>query len=104
MACIKDLEEKRIITGSKYKKLKTSINEIPDDFIDRDLRDTQYIARKAKEILETISKHVVTTTGSITARLREDWQLVDVMKDLNWDKYKALGLTEEIEGKTRRVQ
>jgi CRISPR-associated endonuclease Csn1 len=99
LACIKDLEEKRIITGSKYKKLKTSINEIPDDFIDRDLRDTQYIARKAKEILETISKHVVTTTGSITARLREDWQLVDVMKDLNWDKYKALGLTEEIEGK-----
>ena len=39
---------------------------------------------------------VVATTGSVTDRLREDWQLVDVMKELNWDKYDRLGLTETI--------
>ena len=42
---------------------------------------------------------VLTTTGSVTDRLREDWQLVDVMQELNWDKYDKLGLTEIIEGR-----
>ncbi len=68
-------------------------SEIPDGFIDRDLRDSQYIAKKAREILESIVRDVVPTTGSITDRLREDWQLVDVMKELNWKKYDSLGQT-----------
>ena len=45
-------------------------------------------------MLHEIVRTVVVTTGSITARLREDWQLVDVMKELNWEKYDRLGLTE----------
>jgi len=37
--------------------------------------------------------------------LREDWQLVDVMKELNWEKYKKLGLTEEFINKDgHRIQ
>ncbi len=68
--------------------------DIPDDFINRDLRDTQYIAKKAKSILEEFVREVVSTTGSITDRLREDWQLIHVMQELNWDKYNKLDLTE----------
>lgn len=34
--------------------------------------------------------------------MREDWQLVDMMKELNWDKYDKLGLTEIIEDKDGR--
>ena len=67
--------------------------DIPEDFINRELRDSQYIAKKAREILETMVEFVVPTTGSVTARLREDWQLVDMMRELNWDKYDRLGLT-----------
>ena len=84
---------------SKRKKLLKRGSEIGEGFIARDLRDTQYIARKAKEMLESIVKVVLTTTGSVTDRLREDWQLVDVMQELNWDKYDKLGLTEIIEGR-----
>ena len=80
---------------TKLRKLKMQEKDIPDGFIDRDIRDTQYIAKYAKTILNDLVKFVVSTTGSITDRLREDWQLVDVMKELNWDKYKSLGLTEE---------
>lgn len=76
--------------------------DIPDGFINRDLSNTQYIARKACEILEEITRRVVPTTGSVTSRLREDWQLVDMMKELNWDKYDKLGLTEIIEDKDGR--
>ena len=84
------------ISKTKQKKLLMREQDIPEGFIDRDLRDSQYIARKAREILESMVRTVVPTTGSVTDRLREDWQLVDVMKELNWDKYDRLGLTETI--------
>lgn len=81
------------ISNTKKAKLLMRECEIPQGFIERDLRDTQYISRKAKEMLEEIVPFVVSTTGSITDRLREDWQLVDVMRELNWEKYDKLGMT-----------
>lgn len=84
---------------SKYKKLKMTDEDIPSDFISRDLRYSQYIAKKAKSMLLEIVRDVVSTTGSITDRLREDWQLINVMQELNWDKYNQLGLTKVIENK-----
>lgn len=96
------------ISWTKYKKLKMHGNEIPDDFINRDLGNTQYISKKASEILSTYVKNVVLTTGSITDRLRDDWQLVNVMQELNWNKYNKLGLTDSFinrDGKTiRRIK
>ena len=77
----------------KHKNLLTEEDKIENNFLNRDLSDSQYIAKKAKEILLQVARDVIATTGSITARLREDWQLVDVMKELNWDKYSKLGLT-----------
>lgn len=87
------------ISKTKYNKLKMKGDEIPDNFIARDLRDTQYIAKKAKSILEELVKEVIPTGGAITDRLREDWQLIDVMQELNWNKYDKLGLTEIIENR-----
>ncbi|MDD4747482.1 MAG: type II CRISPR RNA-guided endonuclease Cas9, partial [Salinivirgaceae bacterium] len=84
---------------TKVKKLRMKGSEIPSDFIERDLRDTQYIAKKAKNMLEELVKEVVVTTGSITDRLRQDWQLIDVMQELNWDKYDKLGMTRIIENR-----
>ena len=84
-------------TAKKYKYLTMTECDIPDDFLNRDLSDSQYIARKAKEVLSEITRVVMPTIGSITARLREDWGLVDAMKELNWCKYDKLGLTEVFE-------
>lgn len=80
-------------TRKKHKNLITEEDKIENSFLNRDLSDSQYIAKKAKELLLQVARDVIATTGSITARLREDWQLVDVMKELNWDKYSKLGLT-----------
>ena len=87
------------ISRTKQNKLLMADNEIPEGFIDRQLRETQYIAKKAKEILLEVSRNVTATIGSVTDKLREDWELVDVMKELNWDKYDKLGLTHIEEGK-----
>jgi CRISPR-associated endonuclease Csn1 len=94
---IKNKEEG--ISKAKYQKLLKKASDIGDGFIERDLRDSQYIAKKAKNMLYEITRHVVSTSGSITDRLREDWGLVNIMQELNFDKFKALGLTEKVEKK-----
>ena len=96
---VEDLYQKNIISKAKYQKLLKKESEIGDGFIERDLRETQYIAKKAKEMLLQITKSIVSTSGSITDRLREDWDLINVMKELNLPKYRALGLTEMQERK-----
>lgn len=88
---------------TKLKKLKMEDQDIPDGFIDRDLRNTQYIAKKALSMLSEISRRVVATTGSITDELRKDWQLVDIMKELNLPKYEALGFVETFKDKDGRI-
>jgi len=98
-ARVKDLFKTGKIKYTKYKKLLMADDEIPEGFVDRQLRETQYIAKKSIEILREVARDVTSTIGSITDRLRDDWELVDVMKELNWDKYHKLGLTKEEEGK-----
>jgi CRISPR-associated endonuclease Csn1 len=87
------------ISKAKYQKLQKKESQIGDGFIQRDLRDTQYIAKKAKNMLFEIARSVISTTGSVTNRLREDWDLINVMQELNFDKFKKLGLTEMVEKK-----
>lgn len=91
---IEELYAQKVISRTKRNNLLMKEEEIPSDFLERDLRDSQYIARKAREILEELVPFVVTTTGAVTSRLREDWQLVNIMQELNWNKYDTLGLTE----------
>lgn len=93
---IDSLYKKGVIGKTKRDKLLMQGKDIPENFIDRDLRNTQYISKKACEILEELVPYVVATSGNITDRLRQDWELIDVMQELNWDKYKALGLTHTI--------
>ncbi len=96
---VEALFKEKVITKAKYQKLLKKTTDIGDGFIERDLRESQYIAKKAKEMLLKITKSVVSTSGSITDRLREDWGLINVMKELNLPKYRALGLTEMQERK-----
>lgn len=91
-----------VISRAKYNKLLMAEADIPSDFIKRDLNNTQYIAKKAYEILGELVRTVTPTTGKITNRLREDWQLVDVMKELNFEKYEKLGPTKIVEDRDGR--
>lgn len=80
------------ISKAKRKNLLMKQTEIPEDFIQRDLCETRYITRQATTMLEKVIRTVVATTGSITDRLREEWQLIDIMKELNIPIYDKLGL------------
>lgn len=84
------------ISRTKRDNLLRDSKNIPEGFVERDLKDTQYIAKKAREILLEYVRVVVSTSGSITDKLREDWGLVNVMKELNMPKFEAAGFVETI--------
>ncbi len=93
------------ISQTKRNNLLKTAADIKGGFINRDLGETQYISRKAREILEQMVRVVTPTTGKITDQLREDWGLIDIMKQLNFDKYSAAGLIETkiVNGKEKLV-
>ena len=105
---INDLAERGKISNTKRKKLLMPASELPTDFIERQLRESQYIAKKAKEILQTICHNVYSTSGSITDFLRHLWGWDEVLHTLNFSRYQAAGLTEmverEIDGKKVEVE
>jgi CRISPR-associated endonuclease Csn1 len=86
-----------VIGKAKRDKLLMTESKIPDNFIDRQLRESQYIAKKAREILQTICYNVWSTSGTVTAELRHLWGWDDATMNLQMPKYKELGLTEMVE-------
>lgn len=85
---------------NRPKMQKLLMEDIPDKFIERQLNDSRYIARKTIEILskmvreenetEATSKNVIATNGSITDRLKKDWGLNDVWNDIVAPRFERL--------------
>ena len=86
--------------NNRTKMRKLLMEDIPDGFIERQLNDSRYIARKTIEILsnmvreenetEATSKNVITTNGTITDRLKKDWGLNDVWNDIVAPRFERL--------------
>ncbi len=67
--------------------------EIPDDFIQRQINDTRYIGKKLGELLFPVAKDdngVIFTLGSITSNLKEKWGLHRVWKELLKPRFERL--------------
>lgn len=90
---VQDVFTQKGIKYGKLKKLLMSKSDIPEDFLNRDLGNSAYIARKASELLKGVVRTVTATSGTITSKLRSDWELINVLQELTWDKYEQLGLT-----------
>ncbi len=107
---VDDWYARGVFSYSKMQRLKTSYNEylerkkqkketetdkrLWENFIDRQLRESAYIARKAKQILQRVCSYVYSTEGNVTANLRRLWGWEDVLLQLQLPKYKDLQLTE----------
>lgn len=104
---VDDWFKRGIISYGKMQRLKVSFEEYQErkkvgketeadkrmweNFIDRQLRETAYIARKAKEILGKVCYNVTSTEGNVTAKLRQLWGWDDVLMNLQLSKYKEIG-------------
>ena len=90
-----ELVKKRLSNG-KRQRLMTLLKDIPEDFIERHLRLTQYISRKATEILKDGIRYVWSSEGSVTSTLRHLWGYDKVLEDLNFERYKSMGETQTV--------
>ncbi|GIV36941.1 MAG: CRISPR-associated endonuclease Cas9 [Cyclobacteriaceae bacterium] len=100
-----------VINKAKRDKLLTPSDTIPKDFIERQLRESQYIARKSREILGQICRNVWSTSGSVTEYLRRMWGWDDVLMNLQMQRIKEImpdplaeGITEIVEWETQNGQ
>ena len=82
------------ISYSKRRRLLWKKEDIPTDFIERQLRLTQYISRQAQEVLRQGVRRVYASEGSVTAKLRHLWGYDRILQELNLERYRSMGETE----------
>ncbi|UMQ42854.1 type II CRISPR RNA-guided endonuclease Cas9 [Chryseobacterium sp. Y16C] len=80
----------RYFSGKKRKNLLAT--SIPEDPIQRQIKDTQYISIRIREELNRIvgNENVKTTTGGVTDYLRNHWGLTDKFKVLLKERYETV--------------
>lgn len=84
----------------RSKKRKLLMEDIPDEFIQRQINDTRYISKVVMNIMsnivrdkdeqETNSKNVIATNGMITSTLKQDWDLNNVWNELITPRFERL--------------
>ncbi|MCF0187152.1 MAG: HNH endonuclease, partial [Bacteroidaceae bacterium] len=94
---INELKNSHKISNTKFTHLMWKDDELPTDFIERQLRESQFISKKAMEMLRTICHTVRATSGSVTDYLRHEWGWDQILHNLNIDRYRLTGLTEFVE-------
>ena len=92
------------ISATKYEHLLWRKADIPSDFIERQLRQSQYISRKAMEILQQSIRLVSATSGSITDFLRHTWGYDEILHTLNFPRYKEAEMTAIVRTKSGREE
>jgi len=94
-----DFISKNFETGSKKQKILLS-EDIPENFISRQLNDTRYISKLVKGLLSNIvrendeqeatSKNIISVTGSVTTVLKNDWGLNDKWNEIVEPRFKRM--------------
>lgn len=82
------------INRSKQQKLLITESEIPNDFINRQLNETSYISKLARQMLQQICNNVYSSTGMVTDFLRHQWGYDEVLKQLGLKRWQDAGLAE----------
>lgn len=67
-----------------YQKFKRFVQQkFDDDFSSRQLNDTRYISKEAKNYLSKICKTVIVSPGQATSNLRQKWGMNNILNDEN---------------------
>lgn len=84
---VEELYKTKAISKTKRDRLLTPQDKIPTDFLNRDLTLSQYIAKKAVEILKGAIRDVWVTSGAVTDFLRHSWGYDNILHNLNIERY-----------------
>ena len=93
--------------NNRRKKENLLLEDIPQEFLNRQLNDSRYISKKVMAILSNIvreedeqeanSKFVVSCSGGITDRLKQDWGLNDVWNSIVYPRFERLNKLTQTE-------
>ena len=64
---------------------------IPTDFTNAQLKATEYITKEITKRLKSSIRQVTLTSGAVTAILRDDWGLNEILRDINLPRYAQAG-------------
>jgi CRISPR-associated endonuclease Csn1 len=91
---------KRYFRKNRVKQKKLLSDEIPENFLERQLNDSRYISKYIKGVLSNIvmndeeeeatSKNIVPVTGAITAHLKKDWGLNDKWNEIITPRFERM--------------
>lgn len=91
--------------GNRVKMKKLLMEDIPDDFIERQLNDSRYISKVVKGLLsnivrekqgdgeyeqEMVSKNLISCNGNITDCLKKDWGMNEVWNSIILPRFQRL--------------
>ena len=93
---VDSLFQDKKISYSKRQRLLMLPKDLPEDFIERHLRLSQYISREAQGILRKGIRLVSASEGGVTAKLRQLWGYDNILRDLNLERYRSMGETEDV--------
>ena len=94
---------------------KLLMDDIPEQFIERQLNDSRYISKVVKGLLsnivrekndsggyepEAVSKNIVVCTGSVTDRLKRDWGMNDVWNSIVYPRFERLNSLTDTDRKS----
>ncbi len=92
---------------NRAKKDRLLMEDIPQEFLNRQMNDSRYISKVVKGLLSNIvrteeekeatSKFVIPCTGGITDRLKKDWGLNDVWNSIVYPRFERLNKLTESE-------
>jgi len=96
-------------SGSKKQKILLS-EDVPEQFITRQLNDTRYISKVVKGLLSNIvreegeqevtAKNLISVTGSATTKLKQDWGLNDKWNEIIRPRFERMNKLITKEGET----
>ncbi len=77
---VKERAKVLFASPKSYSKFKNFVTEqVPKDFISRQLNDTRYISKEARSYLEKVCERVKVAPGQMTAHLRHHWGLNSIL-------------------------
>ncbi len=95
-----DLVQRIYGKKNRSKMRKLLLEDLPAEFIERQMNDSRYISKVVKGLLsnivreegeqEAISKNVIVCTGGVTDRLKRDWGVNDVWNHIILPRFKRM--------------
>ncbi|MDD2965351.1 MAG: type II CRISPR RNA-guided endonuclease Cas9 [Bacteroidales bacterium] len=88
LANVESLKREGQIKRQKYKYL--TMDKIPEDFVNRQLQETRYIAARMTLELKRMTPVVNSSVGMITDHLKQSWRLNEVFKEVQLPRFERL--------------